>query len=184
MTIYIVYKTTNLINNKFYIGKHKQDSYEFDGYLGSGTIIKDAIKKYGKESFLRETLATFMTEEECYIAEKDILSNLWEDPDCYNLESGGRGGKTVSEESRKRMSLSAKNRPRMQHTEKTKLLLSAAKLANNPGMTGKTHSEETKRKMKEKAEGRKHSAESKEKMSKNMKGRIPWNKGQTRVSPT
>ena len=34
---YIIYKTTNLVNNKFYIGKHQQhiDPHQFDGYYGS-----------------------------------------------------------------------------------------------------------------------------------------------------
>lgn len=181
MTIYIVYKTTNLVNDKYYIGKHKQDSFEFDGYLGSGSIIKDAIKKYGKESFRRETLATFDNEQECYEAEKKFLTEHWMDTNCYNLESGGRGGKTVSEESRTRMSIAAKNRIHRPHTEKTKKLISIARLKNNPGMSGKTHSQETKDKMREKALGRKHTADSKEKMSQNMKGRVPWNKGITKT---
>ena len=49
---YIVYKTINLVNNKFYIGKHRQtiDPHQFDGYYGSGTQIQRAIKKYGKHN--------------------------------------------------------------------------------------------------------------------------------------
>jgi hypothetical protein len=58
---YIVYKTINLVNNKFYIGKHTQnlDPYQFDGYYGSGSQIINAVKKYGKENFIRETLFVF-----------------------------------------------------------------------------------------------------------------------------
>lgn len=43
---YIVYKTTNLVNHKFYIGKHTQpiDPYHFDGYYGSGSQIINAVK--------------------------------------------------------------------------------------------------------------------------------------------
>lgn len=175
MSIYIVYKTTNTINGKYYIGKHKQSSEEFDGYLGSGNIIKYAIEKYGKSAFIRETLATFTDEQECYKEEKRILSEHWHLDSCYNLESGGRGGKTVSTESRKRMSKSAYARgAHGPHTEETKRKMSERH--NSPGMTGRKHSEETKRKMREKALGRKHTKESREKMSKNMKGRVPWNK--------
>lgn len=49
---YIIYKTTNLVNGKFYVGQHYQKSSEFDGYLGSGIKILNAIKKYGKENFI------------------------------------------------------------------------------------------------------------------------------------
>ena len=65
---YIVYKTTNKVNGKIYIGVHKTSSpYEFDGYLGCGmynetsqpnitTGFPAAIRKYGKHNFISETL--------------------------------------------------------------------------------------------------------------------------------
>lgn len=58
---YIQYRTINLVNNKFYIGKHCQtvDPHQFDGYYGSGSQIINAVKKYGKENFIRETLFVF-----------------------------------------------------------------------------------------------------------------------------
>ena len=46
--------TTNLINNKKYIGMHYGS--EDDDYLGSGKLLTRAIKKYGKENFKREIL--------------------------------------------------------------------------------------------------------------------------------
>ena len=49
----IIYKTTNLINGKIYIGK---DSNNNPDYYGSGTALKKAISKYGKENFKKETL--------------------------------------------------------------------------------------------------------------------------------
>ena len=52
---HIIYKTTNLINGKIYVGMHSTDNLN-DGYLGSGWILKQAIKKYGKENFKREVL--------------------------------------------------------------------------------------------------------------------------------
>ncbi len=50
---FIIYKTINLINQKFYIGKHAQscDPYQFDGYLGSGKRLNLAIRKYGRANF-------------------------------------------------------------------------------------------------------------------------------------
>ena len=60
---YLIYKTTNLINNKFYIGMHGTNNLE-DGYLGSGKIILSAIRLYGKENFIREILYYCESEEE------------------------------------------------------------------------------------------------------------------------
>lgn len=48
-----IYKTTNLVNNKIYIGQSKKNKPE---YLGSGKILKKAIKKYGIEKFKKEIL--------------------------------------------------------------------------------------------------------------------------------
>ena len=42
---YIVYITTNLINYKKYIGSHVCKDLN-DGYLGSGTSLIQALKKY------------------------------------------------------------------------------------------------------------------------------------------
>jgi hypothetical protein len=95
---YIIYKTTNLINGKYYIGKHKQDidPLNFDGYFGSGKIINNAIKKYGIENFKRETLCSFDNEIECYKKEVHVLNEIFNSDhnDCYNLVGGGYGGLT------------------------------------------------------------------------------------------
>lgn len=91
---YIVYKTINLVNDKFYIGKHKQntDPYQFDGYYGSGSQILNAIKKYGKENFIRETLFVFDNEHDCLAKEEEIVAPHFGKPHCYNMRSGGIGG--------------------------------------------------------------------------------------------
>jgi hypothetical protein len=46
-----IYKTTNLINGKIYIGKRSHENPEKDRYLGSGRVLIQAIKKYGRENF-------------------------------------------------------------------------------------------------------------------------------------
>ena len=91
---YIVYKTTNLVNHKFYIGKHTQpiDPYHFDSYYGSGSQIINAVKKYGKENFIRETLFVFKDEAECLLKEEEIVAPHFGKPYCYNMRSGGIGG--------------------------------------------------------------------------------------------
>ena len=57
--MYTVYKTVNLVNGKYYIGVHKTDN-PYDDYIGSGKLIKRAIKKYGKDSFHKEIIAMIL----------------------------------------------------------------------------------------------------------------------------
>ncbi|MBC8428286.1 hypothetical protein H8D04_00240 [bacterium] len=57
----IIYKTTNNINGKYYIGKSKYDNPE---YIGSGIILKKAITKYGLENFSKEILEYCKTIDE------------------------------------------------------------------------------------------------------------------------
>ena len=62
----IIYKTTNLITKKIYIGKDGKNNPK---YYGSGIFLKNAIKKYGKENFVKEILEYCNTEEELNNAE-------------------------------------------------------------------------------------------------------------------
>lgn len=88
MMYYTIYKITNKINGKFYIGKHKTNNPN-DSYMGSGKLIKAAIRKYGIKNFEKEILETFNTEEEMNEAEKRYVV-LGEG--SYNLCPGGQGG--------------------------------------------------------------------------------------------
>ena len=88
---YYLYKTTNLINAKIYIGVHKTKKLN-DGYLGSGKIIKDAIKKYGKEFFKKEILEFFDNEDLMYLKEMEVVDETFiKNADTYNLMIGGFG---------------------------------------------------------------------------------------------
>lgn len=55
---YTIYKITNLINQKIYIGKHQTKNLN-DGYFGSGIFLRKAISKYGKENFVKEIMFIF-----------------------------------------------------------------------------------------------------------------------------
>ena len=89
---YFIYETTNLINGKKYIGKHITDNLD-DGYLGSGIVIQNAIKKYGRENFKREILEFCENEEMCYKLEYEYIknANAYSSSNYYNLSEGGKG---------------------------------------------------------------------------------------------
>ena len=69
----IVYKTTNLINGKVYIGKDRNNNPK---YLGSGILLQKAIKKYGKENFIKETLFESKNEAEINEVEKQEIKKI------------------------------------------------------------------------------------------------------------
>lgn len=87
----IVYKTTNIINGKMYIGV---DSKNNPYYLGSGKLLKIALEKYGPENFQKETLAEFSNVEEAYMYEKALIESLdaVNSNSYYNVMDGGKGG--------------------------------------------------------------------------------------------
>lgn len=82
----IVYKTTNLLNGKIYVGVHNGSNPD---YLGSGQALEPAIRKYGKENFTRETIFEG-TPEECLELERFIVDEQFVlREDTYNLTVGG-----------------------------------------------------------------------------------------------
>ena len=86
---YIVYETTNLINGKYYIGVHRKNG---KNYLGSGKILIYAIKKYGRDNFMREILRKFDNKKDAYDYEIEIITKkLINNSNCYNLSAGGKG---------------------------------------------------------------------------------------------
>jgi group I intron endonuclease len=89
----IIYKTTNLINGKFYIGKDKHNNPK---YFGSGKILKQALKKYGVENFTKEIIEE-CSDEKCWL-EREIYWIQYYDSinNGYNIASGGNGGDTIS----------------------------------------------------------------------------------------
>ena len=151
----IIYKITNTKNGKIYVGKSKIDN---PLYLGSGTILNQAIKKYGKQYFVREVL------EECDISIVDTREIYWisllksTDREIgYNIAEGGAGGDTVSKHPNKTDIVSRRNKSvKKWHeslTEDERInrgkKISDSKKGKSNGHTGFVQSEETKQRIRE-----------------------------------
>lgn len=89
---HFIYKTTNQINGKFYVGMHSTDNLN-DGYLGSGYKLRRSINKYGRENFKMEILEYLPNKSSLKVREKELVNeDLLKDPMCMNLVFGGNGG--------------------------------------------------------------------------------------------
>ena len=86
---YFVYKTTNIVNGKIYIGVHRTFNIN-DRYLGSGTSLQRAIKKYGRHCFIVEILHTFNNAEDMLAKERELVTEEFvKKKDTYNQTVGG-----------------------------------------------------------------------------------------------
>lgn len=156
---YTVYKTTNLLNNKIYVGVHAVEDLKVDDeYMGSGIRLKRAVKKYGRENFKKIVLVSFEDLEAAYLAESMVVDEEFiARSDTYNIIPGGSGGtgKKMSEEARLKMSIAKLGKRRLPHSKET-----IAKMA----LAQQNRSEETKRKLAEAHRGMKRSENAKQNM--------------------
>jgi hypothetical protein len=169
---YTVYKITNKLDEKIYIGKHQTKDLN-DGYVGSGKRLLYAIEKYGIENFEKEILFQFDNEDDMNAKESELVTEefcLRED--TYNLCPGGKGGfgyinkngltpvNDGSERHRARMRRAGLNNiGKLQEKFKDPVFYEAWKLSLNGrpptrGTTGKKFSEDTKKKMSESGKGK------------------------------
>lgn len=142
------------LKNHYYIGKHSTTRPQ-DKYYGSGSILKDYYKKYGKKdgvTFIKEILEYNSSSEENLERERVIIGDKWKtDSLCINLCEGGRGpfGIVISEETRQKLRDSHKGKPSPKKgqpspnnckpcKEETKAKISKANSGENNGMYGKT----------------------------------------------
>lgn len=198
----IIYKTTNLLNGKIYIG---QDLYNNPNYYGSGIRLKNAIKKYGKENFRKDILEYCTSQEQLNSREKHWIA-CFKSTDRsigYNISPGGDGGPLfkgykhteetkakmrevhtgvgLSEEARKKISLSKKGKKR---SEEIRRKMSDYRMGNKFHL-GKKHTPEAKLKMSLAKKGKpsnrksyKISEETKEKIRKALTGRKRYDKAE------
>ena len=88
------YKIINRLNNHFYYGVHNTNNLN-DGYMGSGTRLQYAYKKYGVENFEKKILKFFNTSKEAFEYEAEIVNEeLIKNKECYNIQLGGEGWNT------------------------------------------------------------------------------------------
>lgn len=200
-----IYKTTNCVNGKIYIGKHEfsENKKLNSSYLGSGVAIKRAIRKYGRKNFKREILklCSSLNQLNGYETYYIIKLNATNPSIGYNMMLGGIGFRSG-------VNNPCYNNPtanpfyNKRHTQKTKELISKANKGRVPYNKGKKLlSEETRRKMSESAKkrmsipennpmfgkhwdeehkqinrekhlGKRHTEETKRKMSEMRKGRF------------
>lgn len=98
-----IYKTTNIITNKYYIGMHSTNNLD-DGYVGSGKRLWYSINKYGKENHKCEILEFLSDRKLLKEKEADMVNEeLLQDPMCMNLTHGGNGGFDTINKQRKNL---------------------------------------------------------------------------------
>lgn len=155
---YLIYKITNTINNKFYVGKHKTKNKE-DSYFGSGLLLERAVEKYGKKSFVKEITYECSSEEEMNQMEADIVDEEFiARLDTYNIKLGGEGGFghiNGSNHTKEALEKALKTRLREDNEfgEKVSNGLKLYYAKHDNPFLGKHHSEETKEKMSEAKKG-------------------------------
>jgi group I intron endonuclease len=177
---YYLYKVTNKINNKIYIGVHKTQNMD-DGYMGSGKALLLAFRHYGKENFEKTIISEYNTEEEMFAAEADIVTEEFVlRKDTYNIKLGGCGGwshvnSNISDEIIEKRAAGLRRHYEEAGTENRSG-------ANNP-FFGKTHNEQTKKQISEQKKefyanggahpkgylGKQHTEETKKQISERLK---------------
>lgn len=204
MDLFYIYKITNNLNGKTYIGQHKYNSEKYsddykslinDGYWGSGILINRAYEKHGLDNFTKDILVSHLEcKEIADDAEKHFIKCYKDLSKAeYNIADGGIGG-NYGEEVNKRISAANKGR---RHSEEHNRKISEArkgkpcpesvkqKIAEK--LRGIHLSEDTKRKVSEslkgnkRAAGIKHTDEWKKANSERMKGRHWFNNGEKQV---
>lgn len=191
-----IYKITNMVNGKVYIGQSTQLSKRLYNHRNalknnyhSNHHLQNAYNKYG-ETFQIEVIMYCDNKEELDYLERYYISyyDSMNPQKGYNKEDGGnlnkhhsgetkkkiseaQKGKHHSEETKKKMSEARKGKHR---SEETKKRMSEALKGENHPMWGKYHSEETKKKMSEAHKGKSGFYRVAQRKSKSCKQGFEW----------
>jgi hypothetical protein len=165
---HFIYKTTCLINGKYYIGMHSTNELN-DGYIGSGKRLWYSVRKYGKENFKCEILEFLPDRELLAVRERELVNEeILKDSKCLNLKEGGHGGFSSNEHKsafinagklnlinskKKRLANLAKTKLTKKYRENMSKSLTEYFKLHKGNFTNMTHSSETKKKMSEAKKG-------------------------------
>lgn len=177
-----IYKTTNLVNHKFYIGQHKSKAFD-KSYFGSGILILKAFEKYGIDNFKCELIEECDSKQTLNEREKFWIKKL---KPQYNISIGGNGG-NLGEIINKKIS------------ETLKIHWKTGKIVHHPNsgfkkgyipwnkgkegtFKGKHHTKKARQKMSERMKGRTISLEQRMRHSEKMKGHFCSEKTRQKMS--
>lgn len=178
-----IYKTTNLFNGKIYVGQHRADKFDLN-YYGSGIIICNLIKKFGKDDFKVECLEECFSEDELNEREIYWIAKLHstEESIGYNIMLGGYECHLVRHSQKTKDKISKKKRgckPNRTYVvdDATKLKISNTlkeyyRTHGSP-KRGKPISQEQRIQISNTLKGRPCPEVTRNK----LRGRTPWNKG-------
>jgi len=146
-----IYKITNKINGKVYIGQTKMSiKRRFYNHCQKGAILFSAINKYGKDNFNIQEICVAFNKKDLDLLETKIINKYKSiTPNGYNIEGGGNGKKVVHASTRKKI-----------------------RKAN----LGKKHTKETRKKMSNSHKGKVRSKAHRLNLSKSLKGKAPCRK--------
>lgn len=171
-----IYKITNVINNKCYIGSAKNIVYRWRRHkqllrknAHHSVLLQRAWNKYKSDSFRFEIVENIADIEHLVPREQYYLDLLR--PDYNVCKIAGKGGKlgiknTKKEIERKRQAWSGKNNPNFGGLSKTHIKNMKISLSKRGGNKGKNNPRY----------GSHLSDETKQKIAEKLKGRTPWNK--------
>jgi len=165
----IVYKTTCLLDAKFYVG---QDANDDPTYLGSGLHLTRAIKKHGRDQFVKETLQRCESKQELNEAEQAWIEKLDAINSGYNIAAGGIGGRTRPEPWNKGL------------TKKTDARVKRGGKKVAAALQGHTQSEATRQKRSRSLRGRKQAPAVVAKRAEGLRGKSPSKKTRAHISAT
>lgn len=151
---HLLYKTTCVITNRFYIGIHSTDD-PFDGYLGSGKRLRKSVWKYGRKNHIVEYLDVFKNREDLFNAERNLVNErLLQNPYCMNLALGGIGNVEIKESVLKGKPFSEEHKRNLSEARKGMKFSDEHRANISKAGKGRVISDEQKKKVSEKLKGK------------------------------